>query len=72
MIVIYYKDLQKEIEELKNEKLLTEKTLEFFNLYFTASNHCLSIRDERGGADLCHDIAQIELKNVCFVQLWFS
>lgn len=65
LIDIYYKNIQKEIEDMKNEKKQTEQTLEYLNLNFTVTNHCLSIRDERGGADLCHDIAQIELKNVC-------
>jgi len=50
---------------MKNEKNQTEKVLEFLNLNFTITNHCLSIRDERGGADLCHDIVSVELKNVC-------
>lgn len=50
---------------MKNEKKQTEQTLEYLNLNFTVTNHCLRIRDERGGADLCHDIAHIELKNVC-------
>lgn len=49
---------------MKNEKELTEQILEYLNLNFTVTNHCLSIRDERGGADLCHDVAHIELKNV--------
>lgn len=49
---------------MKNEKEQTEKDLEFLNLNFTVTNHCLSIRDERGGADLCYDIVSIELKNV--------
>jgi len=52
---------------LKIEKEKTEKFIEFLNLNFTVTNHCLSIRDERGGADLCHDIASIELKKVCIV-----
>lgn len=64
LIDIYYQNIQKEIEDMKNEKKQTEQTLEYLNLNFTVTNHCLSIRDERGGADLCHDIAHIELKNV--------
>ncbi|XP_050433254.1 tektin-2 [Adelges cooleyi] len=63
LIEKYYADLVKEIKDMKNEKLQTEQTLEFLNLNFTVTNHCLSIRDERGGADLCYDIADIELKN---------
>lgn len=50
---------------MKEEKELTEQVLEFLNLNFTITNHCLTIRDERGGADYCYDVASIELKNVC-------
>lgn len=50
---------------MKNEKEQTERVLEFLNLNFTVTNHCLSIRDERGGADLCYDVVSIELKKVC-------
>lgn len=64
VIEICYKNVQKEIEDIKNEKEQTEKVLEFLNLNFTITNHCISIRDERGGADLCYDIVSIELKNV--------
>lgn len=49
---------------MKNEKQLTEEVLEFLNLNFTVTNHCLRIRDERGGTDLCYDIAYVELKKV--------
>ncbi|XP_022177341.1 tektin-B1-like [Myzus persicae] len=62
LIELCYKNLQKEIKDLKIEKEKTEKFIEFLNLNFTVTNHCLSIRDERGDADLCHDIASIELK----------
>ncbi|KAL4112315.1 hypothetical protein QTP88_016127 [Uroleucon formosanum] len=62
LIELSYKNLQKEIKDLKIEKEKTEKFIEFLNLNFTVTNHCLSIRDERGDADLCHDIASIELK----------
>lgn len=60
----YYKNLLKEIQDMKNEKVQTEQFLEFLNLNFTVTNHCSSIRDERGGVDLCYDIASVELKNV--------
>ncbi|XP_027846423.1 tektin-B1-like [Aphis gossypii] len=63
LIELCYKNLQKEIKDLKIEKEKTEKFIEFLNLNFTVTNHCLSIRDERGATDLCHDIASIELKN---------
>lgn len=43
--------------------------MEFLNLNFTVTNHCLSIRDERGGTDLCHDIVSVELKHVCVYKL---
>jgi len=64
LIEIYYQKLQTEIEDMKNEKKQTEQVLEFLNLNFTVTNHCLSIRDERGGTDLCYDIVSVELKNV--------
>ncbi|XP_025194440.1 tektin-B1-like [Melanaphis sacchari] len=63
LIELCYKNLQKEIKDLKIEKEKTEKFIEFLDLNFTVTNHCLSIRDERGVTDLCHDIASIELKN---------
>jgi len=69
LIELGYKNLQKEIKDLKIEKEKTEKFIEFLNLNFTVTNHCLSIRDERGGVDLCHDIASIELKKVCTIVL---
>lgn len=50
---------------MKGEKEQTEHVLEFLNLNFAITNHCLTIRDERGGADYCYDVASIELKNVC-------
>lgn len=59
--------LQKEIELMILEKKENEKAIEFQNLNFTVTNHCLSLRDERGGEDFCYDIASIELKNVCIV-----
>lgn len=65
LIELLYKDLQKEIEDLKNEKKKTEEVLDNLNLNFTVTNHCLSIRDERGGADFCYDIASAELNTVC-------
>lgn len=49
---------------MKDEKVQSEQILEFLNLNFTVTNHCLSIREERGGADLCYDIVSVELKNV--------
>ncbi|XP_026811280.1 tektin-B1-like [Rhopalosiphum maidis] len=55
--------LQTEIEEIKIEKRESEKTLEFQNLNFKVTNHCLGLRDERIGEDLCNDIASIALKN---------
>jgi len=64
LIEIYYQKLQTEIEDMKNEKKQTEQVLEFLNLNFTVTNHCQSIRDERGGTDLCYDIVSVELKNV--------
>jgi len=61
---LYHEKLQKEIENMKDEKVQSEHVLEFLNLNFTVTNHCLSIREERGGADLCYDIVSVELKNV--------
>lgn len=61
---MYHEKLQKEIENMKDEKVQSEHVLEFLNLNFTVTNHCLSIREERGGADLCYDIVSVELKNV--------
>ncbi|XP_025200186.1 tektin-2-like [Melanaphis sacchari] len=55
--------LQKEIEEMKIEKKENEKTLEFQNLNFAVTNHCLSLRDERNYEDLCYDIASVALKH---------
>jgi len=52
---------------MKIEKKENEKAIEFQNLNFTVTNHCLSLRDERNGEDLCYDIASIELKNVCII-----
>ncbi|XP_050522482.1 tektin-2-like [Daktulosphaira vitifoliae] len=59
----YYKKLEKEVTILKSEKNLSERILEFLHINFSVINHCMSIRDERGGSDLCYDIADIELKN---------
>jgi len=50
---------------MKIEKEECEKAIEFQNLNFAVTNHCLSLRDEKGGEDLCYDIASVELKNVC-------
>lgn len=52
------------MENMKDEKVQSEQVLEFLNLNFTVTNHCLSIREERGGGDLCYDIVSVELKNV--------
>lgn len=49
---------------MKADKEQTEQVLEFLNLNFTVTNICLSIREEKGGSDLCYDTAYIELKNV--------
>lgn len=67
MIELLYKDLQKEIEDIKNEKKLNEEVLDLLNLNFTITNHCLSIRDERRCADFCYDIASTELHTVCII-----
>jgi len=56
--------LQREIEEMKIEKRENENTIEFQNLNFRVTNHCLGLRDARIGEDLCYDIASIALKNV--------
>lgn len=52
---------------MKIEKKENEKAIEFQNLNFDVTNHCLSLRDERNGEDLCYDIASIELKHVCII-----
>jgi len=49
---------------MKIEKKETEKVIEFQNLNFAVTNHCLSLRDGKGGEDLCYDTASVELKNV--------
>lgn len=66
-IEILYKDLEKEIEDIKSEKKKTEEVLDHLNFNFTITNHCLSIRDERGCADFCYDIASAEINTVCIV-----
>ncbi|XP_014244697.1 tektin-2 [Cimex lectularius] len=54
--------INRELLSLKNEKALTEKEIEFLGLGFTVVNECLTQRDQRGGADLCTDEAELEIK----------
>lgn len=56
--------VEKEIADLTSEKEITEREIENLNLNFTLVNECLSMRDQRGGADLCRDEAERELKHV--------
>lgn len=49
---------------MRKEKELTETEIEFLGLNFTVVQECLTQRDQRGGADLCTDEAEIELKHV--------
>ncbi|XP_073968914.1 tektin-B1 [Rhodnius prolixus] len=51
-----------EFGKLKEEKDLTEAEIEYLQLGFGLVNECLTQRDQRGGADLCTDDAEIELK----------
>lgn len=53
-----------EFGKLKEEKDLTEAEIEYLQLGFGLVNECLTQRDQRGGADLCTDDAEIELKYV--------
>ncbi|KAG8311469.1 tektin 2 (testicular) [Homalodisca vitripennis] len=55
--------VEKEIADLTTEKEITESEIENLNLNFTLANECLSMRDQRGGADLCRDEAETELKH---------
>ncbi|XP_054288147.1 tektin-2-like [Macrosteles quadrilineatus] len=57
------KAIEKEIAELSSEKEITETEIERLNLNFTVVNECLSMRDQRGGADLCRDEGEAELKH---------
>jgi hypothetical protein len=56
--------IDKEVELLKKEKTLTENEIEFLGLNFGMVNECLTQRDQRGGADLCTDEAEKEVKHV--------
>ncbi|VVC43023.1 Hypothetical protein CINCED_3A004158 [Cinara cedri] len=64
---IYYKHIQTEIENMKNDKKISEHYIEFLNLNFSVTNHCLSIREERVSSDLCYDSAYVELKNEQYI-----
>jgi len=55
--------ISKEISDMSHEKGLTEGEIEFLGLSFTVVNECLTQRDQRGGADLCTDDAEIEIKH---------
>ncbi|BES94091.1 Tektin family [Nesidiocoris tenuis] len=56
------KTIDREILELRKEKELTEKEIEFLGLSFSVVNDCLTQRDQRGGADLCTDDGELEIK----------
>uniref|UniRef100_A0A0A9XWS8 Tektin n=1 Tax=Lygus hesperus TaxID=30085 RepID=A0A0A9XWS8_LYGHE len=56
------KAIDREISEMRKEKELTEAEIEFLGLSFTVVNDCLTQRDQRGGADLCTDDGEIEIK----------
>lgn len=55
--------IDREVTMLQKEKELTENEIEFLGLNFTVVNECLTQRDQRGGADLCTDEAEDELKH---------
>lgn len=53
---------------MQDEKSQTEEVIEFLNLNFKITNHCMRIRDERGSADFCYDMVSKELDTVCVEQ----
>ncbi|XP_014277163.1 tektin-B1 [Halyomorpha halys] len=55
--------IDREVALMTKEKDLTETEIEFLGLSFTVTNECLTQRDQRGGADLCTDDAEIEIKH---------
>ncbi|KAL1129309.1 hypothetical protein AAG570_013838 [Ranatra chinensis] len=59
----YRQLIDKEIADMKKEKEETEAEIEFLGLSFTVVNECLTQRDQRSGADLCTDEAEIEIKH---------
>lgn len=61
--------IEQEIADMASEKAITEAETEALNLNFTLVNECLTMRDQRGGSDLCRDEAEVELKHVC-CRLW--
>lgn len=66
------RSIEKEISDLAAEKEITETEIENLNLNFTLVNECLSMRDQRGGSDLCRDEAETELKHVYFSMILSS
>lgn len=52
------------MQALRQEKSLTEKEIEFYNLNFTVVNECLTLRDEKTSNDLCRDAVEAELNSV--------
>ncbi|KAI5737324.1 hypothetical protein M8J76_012338 [Diaphorina citri] len=53
--------IEKEIQQLSEEKSLTEREIELYNLNFTVVNECLTLRDEKTSNDLCRDAVEREL-----------
>ncbi|KAK9502819.1 hypothetical protein O3M35_011521 [Rhynocoris fuscipes] len=56
------KAIEVEIAKMKEEKEATENEIEYLQMGFGLVNECLTQRDQRGGADLCTDDAEMELK----------
>ncbi|XP_026676093.1 tektin-2 [Diaphorina citri] len=55
--------IEKEIQHLSEEKSLTEREIELYNLNFTVVNECLTLRDEKTSNDLCRDAVERELNS---------